>query len=462
MNRLLPLAAAICLPLAAQQTPTPASPLPTGNAAIDKYNADYLKLTRALMLPKSVADAFGRRIGKRYIAMQITVANRNGDYQWLITDGAVNMERLITYMESDQSCAPKVASLKTTLGPLPPNPHVTGSDLTVMRGVAEKGQLLDPRNLTFRILQGSGTIAAGLLGVTTFGPSFSPSVAAFNGPLLTAYQSIFPDETVNQLNRLNDSTYAANTVVPKQQAKVLVVFIPMSILLDKKEQNDFYSNPNKVLNSPCSDLRLLDASVNGHFVTQLDLSPVITAVSITAAEQAKFATDNFKVAGTITGRFLSGTALSLTGAPTGLSIAPSGAATDDRVNFELSSAKPVAPAKAITITLTKTGVDPSNYTITTAYTPARPTVAASGVAPASIAQGDTKPVTITGTGFTPEARITFSDMKGLTLGDPEYDSTTQLKISVGVAADAADGPRDFVVDTVGGTSGKGTLTIAKK
>jgi hypothetical protein len=321
---------------------------------------------------------------------------------------------------------------------------------------------MDPRNLTFRLLQGSGTIAAGLLGVTTFGSSFAPAVAVFNGPLLTAYQATFPDQTVNQLNRLNDSTYTANTIVPKQQAKVLVVFIPMAMLLTKEQQKRYYSDPNSVFSNPCTDLRLLDASVNGHFVTQLDVSPVITSVSITADEAAKFATDNFKVAGVIAGRFLDSAALTLTGAPAGLTIALSGTATTDRMNFELASVKPIPPNTPVTVTVIKTGLSPSNFTITTAYAAARPTIAASGLAPASITQGDSKTVVISGTGFTPQSRISFTESKGLTVGDPEYGSTSKLSVSIGVAADAVEGPREFVIETLGGTTGKSTLTITKK
>jgi hypothetical protein len=464
LSRATAVAALLSGLLVAQQNPAPVSVLPTGNDAIDKYNRDYLKLTRTLMMPKNVGDSFGRRIGQRYIAMQITVANRNSEYQWLITDGAINLERLLE--NGGAACTTRFASLKAVLQKNAidggPNPHVTGSDLTVLRGVAEKGQLLDPRNLTFRILQGSGTIAAGLLGVTTFGPAFAPAVAAFNGPLLAAYQSMFPDQTVNQLNRLNDSTYSANTVVPKQQAKVLVVFVPMALLLTREEQKQFYSDPNKVFEDPCADLRLLDASVNGHYVTQLDLAPVITSVSITAVEAAKFATDNLRVEGVITGRFLDGAALAVASAAPGLTISATGTATAERMGFELGSVKPIDPNTPITITVGKTGLSPSSFTITPSYVPARPTIGANGLAPSTVAQGDTKVLTITGTGFTPASKFLFTDSKGLALGDPEYVSTSQIKVSVAVAADAVEGQRDFVISTVGGNSGKATLTISKK
>lgn len=64
-------------------------------------------------------------------------------------------------------------------------------DLKLLRGVAEKGYAMDPRNLTIRLLKGAGTIAGGIIGVATFGPAYAPSVAAFNGPFITAAERTF-------------------------------------------------------------------------------------------------------------------------------------------------------------------------------------------------------------------------------------------------------------------------------
>jgi hypothetical protein len=122
-------------------TPTAASTLPTGNTAIDAYNKDYLLLTRSLMSPKNVADAFRRRIAQRYIAMQITVANRNSEYQWLITDAAINAARLIGYMK--KSCVPCADSLtELTLSAIRnANPSFTGADLTGCAAWRKRGSI---------------------------------------------------------------------------------------------------------------------------------------------------------------------------------------------------------------------------------------------------------------------------------------------------------------------------------
>jgi len=456
----------LCLAALAQApADLPLTPLPTGNADIDRYNTNYIRLTRSLLAPKNVADTFGRRIAKRYIAMQITVANRNGDYQWMITDASLDLSRLIKYMQSESRCGTRAASLKAILAeqakPVP-NPTVTGSDLTILRGVAEKGQFQDPRNLTLRVLQGSGTIAASLLGVTTFGPAFAPAVAAFNGPLVSAYQRVFPDLTVNQLNRLNDSAYMANSIVNKQSPKVLVIFVPSSLLLDKSEQGKFYRDPYSVFSTGCTDLRLLDATVDGHFVTRLDVAPLISSVSIEGSEATKFGTDNFKVTGMITGRFLDGSTLALSGAPAGLVITPVGKVTEERRGFELSSPKPLTPSSAFTIEAQKSGSSAGRFAITANYSPGRPLIAAvGGVAPASVRQGEQAILEITGTNFLPDASVRFSNETGLTLGDVEYVATSKLRLTVAVAAGTSAGVREFVVQTAGGSTGKATIAVVQ-
>jgi len=237
------------------------SALPDGNVPVDQMKQQYVKVWRTLMAPKNVADAFGKRIAKRYIAMQITIANRNSDYQWLIQDASINLSKLMVNLQQP-GCAANLNHLLSALKTESDNPNVTSADLTVLRGVAEKGLVLDGRNLGLRILTGVGTIAGGLTG---FGPSIAPGVAVFNGPVLSAYQSMFPDFTINQLNRLNDSAFIANTVVGKQQARVIVIFLPMEYLLTKDQAKKFYSNPETVFG--CPDLRLLEADADGNFIT---------------------------------------------------------------------------------------------------------------------------------------------------------------------------------------------------
>ena len=118
---------------------TPVSPLPDGNAAVDAMNKKYIKVWRALMAPKNVADAFGRRIAKRYIAIQLTIANRNTEYQWLIQDASINLRHLLHHLDlSPTRCEENLERLLKMLQQNPRDVFVSSAELTVLRGVAEK------------------------------------------------------------------------------------------------------------------------------------------------------------------------------------------------------------------------------------------------------------------------------------------------------------------------------------
>lgn len=469
---------------------TRVTPLPDGNAAVNEMNGKYIAIRRTLMAPKNVADAFGRRIAKRYIAIQLTVANRNSEYQWLIQDASVNLEKLLLDLsdkvttQPNKDCQENLTRLLKSLRELgivmpsaTSNPRVdfeyhdgtsggstaavSSADLTVLRGVAEKGQALDPRNVTFRLLTGAGTIAAGLLGVTKFGPSFAPSVAAFNGPLLTAYQTMFPDFTVNQLNRLNDSAFLANTVVGKQQAKVLVLFIPMEYLLTKDQAGRFFDNPESVFG--CPDLRLLEAGVNGNFVQTVLPTPVITSITINTNEEGNFAKDDFSVSGVVIGRFLDKATISLLAPPEGVTVTAGSNPSESQLPFTLKGKKPLMPGQALDFQVGVAGTEPAKSTYKVAYTPARPTLQAGALTPATLAPNSTTTVTVKGTNFLPEGmQVLLEPSADTKVGPIQYISNSEVHVELSVAETAAEGQRQFRISSAGGLSDPATTLTIKR
>ena len=338
---------------------------------------------------------------------------------------------------------------------------VSSADLTVLRGVAEKGQYFDPRNLVLRVMTGAGTITAGLLGITKFGPSFAPGVAAFNGPLLMAYHTIFPDLTVNQLNRLNDSAFLANTIVGKQQARVIVVFIPMEFLLTAAQVKQFFRAPESILG--CPDLRLLDASVNGNFVTTVLPAAVITSIVIQPNEEAKFGTDNFTVAGVVNGRFLERAKVALSGPPAGVTVTADGNPTDSQLRFVVKGKTPLMPGQALDFQVGIDGTEAAKSTVKVAYQPARPTLQAGALDPATLAPGATKAVTVKGSNFLPEGmQVLLEPSADVKIGPVQYISNSELKVELTVAGSAAQGQRQFRLSSAGGVSDPAsTLTIKK-
>jgi hypothetical protein len=454
------------------------------NAAVEKNNGTYIMVWRSIMAPKNVADAFGRRIARHYIAMQVTIANRNKDYQWLIQNAAIDVRRLLTQeTERNGKCEPNTKLLlqalerevtdakgdKSTpaISPLLKSPYnsvgdatrVTSADLTVLRGVAEKGQSLDPRNVAVRSLTGAGVIAAGLIGVMRVGHSYAPGVAAFNGAFLTAVQEILPDYTVNQLNRLNDSAFLANTVVGKQQAKVIVIFIPQSDLLTSKQQKAYYKDPESVYG--CPDLRMLEANVDGNFVANVTGAPVVTAVNIDSSEVAKFQQDNFTVKGSAVGNFFANATIDLVSPPKGVSVKLDGTPTDTAVKFILSGTTPIPPDTLLEFAVKGSTGDPTHATYRVSYTAPKPTL--TSMDPATVKAGESSSITLKGSHFLPDGMaVVLNPSAGITVGPLQFTSSTEMKFEVTAASAAAAGSRSLKVSGPTGLSDTSlSLTVAK-
>ncbi|HKX84952.1 MAG TPA: IPT/TIG domain-containing protein, partial [Pyrinomonadaceae bacterium] len=398
-----------------------------------------------VMAPQIVSDTFGKRIAQNFVAIQVTVANHNEEFQYLINDVSLNLDKVFTPAA---------------------NSYLSSAELSLLRGVAEKGQGQDTRNRTLRIFRAVGTIAAGLIGVTSFGPSYPKSVAVFNGPVISAFSEAFPDYTINQMNRLSDSAYQANTLVPAKHSKVMVAFIPQAMFLSKDQMRQFWKEPTKLYPDPsgqcslpiCVDFRRAQAWLVGNFITEVDnLPPTAATVIFEPSEIQKFQNAKPVVKGYITGRFLTGATLNLlTQDPSGLSLALEGKPTANRVSFIIQSDKPVAPGTVLNFELSNpNGLQTLARPVL--YMPALPTI--SGISPASGLQKGNVTVTLTGTNFIPSVtrvKITGSDVD---VAQPTDVDGTSLKVKFKIAANAALGSRGVTVINPAGESAPITFTV---
>ena len=371
---------------------------------------ENIKVTQAVLDPGTVSDAFGRRIARRYVALQVTVANSDPDYQFLIHDIKIRL----------------------------PLRHIEQSsvELSILRGTAEKGQLLDTRNWVGRLLRGLGTIAAGALAIDKFGHSYAPSVAMYNGPLITAYEAIFPDFTINQMNRLNDSAYSANKLVPARQARVMVAFIPQSELLAKEEKEAVKKDPHQlweILNATLSE-----TSVSGNFITNVDeIPPAVTAV-VFGDDMKKFQNDNAVVKGYVLGQFLSDSKPSLgEGTPDGMTIELDGTPTDTRLEFTMKSKVPVPPNQNLELVVTK-GKSSTKFTRAVQYLPDQPTLGA--LDPSAGSKGEKLEIKGTGTSFLPgNTRALITGCTGVSLANQQADVRDSKSLTFSIQIDSAAG-----------------------
>ena len=424
---------------------TASEPYVISRAAEQSDLQKYVRVYRTLIDPKVVADVFGRRIAKRFVVLQVTVTNRNKDYELLIHDLSLDLKGL---------------AIGKAFGK---RQEVSSVELSLLRGVAERGQSDDPRNRFLRVLRGAGTVAAGLIGVAKFGKSYAPSVAVWSGPVVTAFSDIFPDATINQMNRLSDSAYSANSIVPKQHSKVMAVFLPQAILLNPEQRKEFWKDPTSLPDD--FNLRAIALYVDGNFITNVeDLEPTLTAAQIDASEMKNFQTDKAEVKGSVSGKYLSGTDIKLMNNDLpGVTIRLDGTPTDQKLDFVVDSNLPVPPGKVLKFGVSKKGQDTVKETyLAIQYSPAVPTL--SRVDPSTVSQGDQdKVLTLTGTNLLPGAtQLVIAPGNDVNVTSIDVKSSTSLEAKVSVTAAAAASSRQLTVVTGGGSSSGLPFAINKK
>ena len=178
------------------------------------------------------------------------------------------------------------------------------------------------------------------------------------------------------MNRLSDSAYQSNTLVPKQQARVIVAFIPQRIFLTKKQRDDFWKEPTLLFDGDKAvDFRRTEVAVRGSFIVELENLPVaLNSVQFDDAELKKFQNDKPSVKGYVSGRFSSDAKINLLNdEPEGLTIKLDGTPSNKRLNFIIESDKPVAPDTPLTFEVSN---DQAVQTLTRRihYTPDLPTI----------------------------------------------------------------------------------------
>jgi hypothetical protein len=402
----------------------------------------YVRAFITVLDPKSVSDIFGRRIAKRYVAFQITISNRDKDHQFLLQDISIDL--------SD------VADLESVVVP----PHYTPSsnDITLLRGVSEKGQVYDWRNLTLRAFRGLGTLAAGMIGVTTFGSSYAPGVAVFNGPVITSFRDVLPDLTINQLNRLNDSAYQTNTIIPKQGSKVIVAFVDQSHLMDHELRQRFYKDPAAI--TDIIDFRKAVAVVQGMLITDiLEQAPFISTVVINDDQRLHFVDKPASIEGTIVGKNLTGASIQLEDAPAGAEVKVKGIPESNRLNFILTSTNPILPGTILHFVVVKNN-DVHRYSYQVPNVINVPML--DSIIPNKLEQGNIdKELTLKGTNFI-KSLFSVTGCEAINIKSVVWQSSTEIMLKVDVPADAATGPCKLQVKNGDGfVSGSQTLSINK-
>jgi hypothetical protein len=220
---------------------------------------------RALVLPQQATDDFGYRLGKRFVVYQVSITNAATDFQYSVSDIVVDLKPIFTKLQ-----VPLLNSGSSDV-PTPAAYEASSQDLSMLRGVPEKGQDYDPRNMTLHILQGVGAVGAGISGLTPFTDVMGSAMANFNGAFLQAFTGIAPDHTATQLNRLSDKAFTSNTLIGKLQTKTFAIFIPEQFVMPKADQKTYWKDPRTELSKLPFDQ--LNVCVDGILLVQAATTP---------------------------------------------------------------------------------------------------------------------------------------------------------------------------------------------
>jgi hypothetical protein len=440
---------------------------------------DTVAVKRVILAPRIVSDDFGKRIAQSHLAVQVTVTNNSKDKDIIIQNAALDLTKALNPTRVD-FMKNRVEEINAKLGLRGGNRYLVTTtskfssiDLELLQGVVQKGQQYDLRNQAYRTILAIGTIGAGLVGVAGLGPVLPKAVAAWTGPGLTAFSTLFPDLTVDEVIRLSNQAYSANMIIPKEKSRVFVVFLPLDLILTAQEKKQFWGHSNDFLSitkTPATlpDLAQLEVELDAKFIVPVnDVPPNVTDIIFDAQELDNFAAAR-PVHGSIAGRFLDGASVSLLeGDALGLDITLDTARVsgDNRLYFVITPKKVVPAGSRLTFQLTKEKQVTSFSKLLTHHLPA-PTF--TSLDPAKGVQKTDVPVKIGGSAFF-DGDVTIlvdgsSDpgASGIKMNAFTVKDSSHIEVTFSIDEKAKTGGREIQILTSGGLTGAQKFNVSAK
>ena len=238
----------------AQQANAASTAAGKSDAAIDNASKKGIPLTttsnvsqeasiQAVLIPASLAKKiFGKEVSQNYAVVEVIVSNRDSkaslvlhsvflDYSnWLLSGASKANQKHLTGLDPTQAATnpSQVASIESRL----------------VRGELLDAQQWTKRNWTIRSLAALGAVAVGF--EFPFSTDVIKGIGAFNGVVVPGASTLWPDGTVNQINRISDFGFQTNKIIPKQGSDILVAFFPIDRFLTPSFRSIFLSNPSSL------------------------------------------------------------------------------------------------------------------------------------------------------------------------------------------------------------------------
>jgi hypothetical protein len=153
----------------------------------------------------------------------------------VITDTANSQAAVIVALQRQRD-------LLATIPPNSPGNTIPSASYRMTRGSVEHGQFWNYRNVTVNLLRAFGPF---LTGFTPYFHNinhqshYSEAINIISNPLEKGFEIVIPDETIQQLQRLDEQTLRDGMIILNNQQIRTRVFIPKGVLkLDKRWRDD--------------------------------------------------------------------------------------------------------------------------------------------------------------------------------------------------------------------------------
>jgi len=202
---------------------------------------------QAVLIPRVDARRiFGKEIADNYAVIEVNVGNKSGDAALIIHGIFIDYEKWALSGASGSSASSALGDpARATAEPFQASTipsQVASEEYRVVRGQLLDAQMWSKRNWTMRIL----TFVGNLTGAYAFSigeEGIVKGLNAFSGVFVPGLRDVWPDGTIDQLNRVSDFGYQANKVIPRQGAEVIVCFFPIDRFLTPGFKKLFQKSP---------------------------------------------------------------------------------------------------------------------------------------------------------------------------------------------------------------------------
>jgi hypothetical protein len=196
----------------------------------------------AVLLPSRVCqEVFGKEIAHNYAAVEVIISNRNRDASLIVHSVFIDYSNWALSGALGASLIDRGNATELWQAATKRN-QIASVEYRIVRGELLDRQPWTARNIVIRSLVAAGSLATAYTFVTT-DQDIIRGIAAFAGTGVPAAQTLWPDGTVGQMNRISDVGFQVNKVIPKDSSDIVVAFFPIDRFLTPGLKQLFLKSP---------------------------------------------------------------------------------------------------------------------------------------------------------------------------------------------------------------------------